>query len=187
MYVWPHSRLPIHLPGKPPVIHSNRRSLKLITLSPLTLALAMVSAQAATRVDLHGQNVALLNSQYKLAAAATGAPSKAKDRHAEILGLDAESDLQVLTSAKDKDGTSHVSLPADLPRRPDLGRAGHRQRRQERQRQEPVRPHGRQPGQRTARRRAGHGEVAGPVDRQERSAGQPRSPRCRSSASPPAR
>ncbi len=89
------------------MIHSNRRSLQLITLSPLTLALAMVSAQAATRVDLHSQNVALLNSQYKLAATSTGAPAKAKDRHAEMLGMDSESDLQVLTSARDADGTNH--------------------------------------------------------------------------------
>ena len=67
----------------------------------------MASAQAATRVDLHSQNVDLLNSQYKLAAIAAGAPTKAKDRHAEMLGLDSESDLQVLTSSRDKDGTNH--------------------------------------------------------------------------------
>ena len=89
------------------MIQSNRRSLQLITLSPLALALAMASAQAATRVDLHSQNVSLLNSQYKLAAIATGAAAKANDRHAEMLGLDADSRLQVLTSAKDKDGTNH--------------------------------------------------------------------------------
>ncbi|MBP8080740.1 MAG: M4 family metallopeptidase [Arenimonas sp.] len=88
------------------MIHSNRRSLQLITLSPLTLALAMVSAQAATRVDLHSQNVALLNSQYKLAAA-TGAPTKASDRHAEMLGLDSDSSLQVLTHNTDPNGTQH--------------------------------------------------------------------------------
>ena len=107
MYVWPQPRPPIHLPGKQPVIHSNRRSLQLITLSPLTLALAMVSAQAATRVDLHNQNVALLNSQYKLAATASGAPTKASDRHAEMLGLDSESSLQVLTHNTDPNGTQH--------------------------------------------------------------------------------
>jgi Zn-dependent metalloprotease/PKD repeat protein len=107
MHVWPHLRLPIHLPpGKPQVIHSNRRSLQLISLTPLALALAMASAQAATRVDLHNQNVSLLNSQYKLAAGA-GAPVKATDRHAEMLGLDSESALQVLTNIQDKDGTSH--------------------------------------------------------------------------------
>ena len=51
------------------MIHSNRRSLSLLALSPLALALAVASAQAATRSDLHNQNVSLLNSQYKLAAA----------------------------------------------------------------------------------------------------------------------
>ena len=89
------------------MIHNNRRSLQLVSLSPLALALAMASASAATRVDLHNQNVSLLSSQYKLAAAATGAPAKPADRHAELLGLDPESRLSVLTTAQDKDGTSH--------------------------------------------------------------------------------
>ena len=88
--------------------HNNRRSIQLIALSPLALALAMASANAATRTDLHSQNVSLLNSQYKLAAAATGTPAKAADRHAEMLGLDSESRLRVLTSAEDKDGTRHT-------------------------------------------------------------------------------
>ena len=78
----------------------------LLALSPLTLALAMASASAATRTDLHQQNVSLLNSQYKLAAGAL--PAQAKDRHAEMLGLDAESDLRVLTQDRDADGTVHV-------------------------------------------------------------------------------
>lgn len=86
------------------MIRTNRRTL--LALSPLTLALAMVSANAATRTDLHDQNVSLLNSQYKLAAGAL--PATAKDRHAEMLGLDAESDLRVLTEARDADGTQHV-------------------------------------------------------------------------------
>jgi vibriolysin len=88
------------------VIKSNRRSLTLIAISPLSLALAMASAQAATRTDLHNQNVSLLNSQYKLAAA-SGAPTNARDRHAEMLGLDADSALVVLTQDTDKDGTQH--------------------------------------------------------------------------------
>ena len=88
------------------MIKSNRRSLTLVALSPLSLALAMASAQAATRTDLHNQNVSLLNSQYKLAAA-SGAPTNARDRHAEMLGLDADSALVVLTQDTDKDGTQH--------------------------------------------------------------------------------
>ena len=89
------------------MIHSSRRSLQLLTLSPLTLALAMASAHAATRVDLHGQNVSLLNSQFKLAAASAGVAAKPQDRHAEMLGLDSESALSILTENADKDGTRH--------------------------------------------------------------------------------
>ena len=87
------------------MIHSNRRSLQLVSLS--ALALAVASANAATRVDLHNQNVTLLNSQYRIAALTAGTPVKAADRHAEMIGLDAESGLRVLTQAQDKDGTTH--------------------------------------------------------------------------------
>ncbi len=89
------------------MIQSNRRTLQLITLSPLTLALAMASAQAATRTELHNQNVSLLNSQYKSAALVTGRATLPQVRHAELLGLDADSRLQVLTSNTDADGTRH--------------------------------------------------------------------------------
>jgi Zn-dependent metalloprotease len=88
------------------VIHTNRRTLQLLTLSPLALALSM-AASAATRTELHSQNVSLLNSQYKAVAAATGRPALAADRHAELLGLDAESRLTVLDKNTDADGTSH--------------------------------------------------------------------------------
>ena len=87
------------------MIQSNRRTL--LALSPLALALAMASAHAANRSDLHQQDVSLLNSQYK-AAAAGRMPAQAKDRHAEMLGLDSESDLRILTQDRDADGTQHV-------------------------------------------------------------------------------
>lgn len=67
----------------------------------------MATAQAATRVDLHGQDVAQLNQQYQAAALSLGTPSDPKLKHAEMLGLDADSSLQVLTTAKDKNGTTH--------------------------------------------------------------------------------
>jgi Zn-dependent metalloprotease len=67
----------------------------------------MASAQAATRVDLHSQNVALLNSQYQAAARAVGAPADVKQRHAEMLGLDSESLLQVLNTERDANGSTH--------------------------------------------------------------------------------
>jgi pseudolysin/vibriolysin len=88
-------------------MHSSSRVRCLAVLSPLAFALAAVSAQAATRVDLHKQDVAQLYKQYKAASARLGAPAKAGDRHAEMLSLDADSALQLLTSAKDADGTTH--------------------------------------------------------------------------------
>ncbi len=88
------------------MIHSNRRTLQLLTLTPLALAFAM-SASAAGRTDLHGQNVSLLNSQYKAATARAGAPASRADRHAEMLGLDTESRLAVLTHDVDADGSNH--------------------------------------------------------------------------------
>jgi pseudolysin/vibriolysin len=79
-----------------------------------------MSASAATRNDLHSQNVSLLNSQYK-AAARTGMPVRAEDRHAELLGLDTESRLTVLTRNQDAGRQHALPLPADLPRHPGLG------------------------------------------------------------------
>ena len=106
------------------MIHSNRRTLKLVSLSPLALALAMASASAATRTDLHNQNVSLLNSQYKLAVAATGAPAKAIDRHEEmLLGADRDSHLQVLKTNKDKDGTTHVRYQQTFRGKPIFGQS----------------------------------------------------------------
>ena len=88
---------------------SNRhRATSVIALSPLLLAFAAVSANAATRVDLQKQNVAQLNTQYQTASAKAGGAAKiAKERHAELLGLDANSKLEVLTSKTDSDGTRH--------------------------------------------------------------------------------
>ncbi len=87
---------------------SRYRATSVIALSPLLLAFAAVSANAATRVDLQKQNVAQLNAQYQTASAKAGGVAKiAKERHAELLGLDANSKLEVLTSKTDSDGTRH--------------------------------------------------------------------------------
>lgn len=86
---------------------SNQPSPRLIALSVSVALFAAGNAQAASRVDLHSQNVGQLNQQYRIASAGVGAPSRANDRHAEMLGLDPESRLQLLTSAKDPDGTRH--------------------------------------------------------------------------------
>jgi Zn-dependent metalloprotease/PKD repeat protein len=88
------------------VIHTNRRTLQLLALSPLALAMAM-SASAATRTELHNQNISLLNSQYKSAALQAGSLARPEDRHAAMLGLDSESRLRVLTHNVDADGTNH--------------------------------------------------------------------------------
>ena len=88
-------------------MNATTRSLSLLAVSPLAFALAMASAQAAERVDLHQLNVGQVNKQYHAVAAKLGMPAQANARHAELVGLDADSGLQVLTSATDRDGTKH--------------------------------------------------------------------------------
>ncbi len=87
----------------------NRHHAKgLIALSPLVLAFAALSANAATRVDLQKKNIAQINSQYQAAVAKSGGPAKlAKVRHAELLSMDSESQLEVLNSKVDANGTRH--------------------------------------------------------------------------------
>jgi vibriolysin len=87
---------------------NRHRATSIIALSPLVLAFAAISANAATRVDLQKQNVAQLNTQYQTASAKVGGVAKlAKDRHAELLSMDVDSKLEVLNSKTDKDGTRH--------------------------------------------------------------------------------
>ena len=87
---------------------NRHRATSVIALSPLLLAFAAVSANAATRVDLQKQNVAQLNAQYQVASAKAGGVAKiAKERHAELLNLDVDSKLDILTSKTDSDGTRH--------------------------------------------------------------------------------
>ncbi|MGH8106531.1 MAG: peptidase M4 family protein, partial [Arenimonas sp.] len=87
---------------------NRHRATSVIALSPLLLAFAAVSASAATRVDLQKQNVAQVNTQYQIASNKAGGAAKiAKERHAELLGMDVDSKLEVLTSKTDSDGTRH--------------------------------------------------------------------------------
>jgi Zn-dependent metalloprotease/PKD repeat protein len=72
----------------------------------IALVLAAGSVQAASRTDLHGQDVRQLNQQYKAATATLGS-ARANERHAELLGLDAESALVQIGLITDKDGTKH--------------------------------------------------------------------------------
>ena len=83
------------------------RNRYLVALSPLAFALAAMSAQAATRADLHSLDVVQLNHQYQLASATVGAPAQISLKHAELIGLDARSSLQTLATSRDSNGTVH--------------------------------------------------------------------------------
>jgi Zn-dependent metalloprotease len=87
-----------------------RNRVSALRHSPLALAvvclLLSVDSSAATRSDLNKTDLARLNHQYALAAQGLGAAS-AQERHAELLGLDAESRLQILTHYSDRDGTHY--------------------------------------------------------------------------------
>ncbi|NUS38980.1 MAG: peptidase M4 family protein [Lysobacter sp.] len=88
------------------MLQSSYRSLCLLALSPLALGLAG-AADAAKRVDLHALSVAQLNHQYQAATAGLAVASQANQRHAELLGLDAQSGLKQVNFAQDADGTKH--------------------------------------------------------------------------------
>ncbi len=88
-------------------MHSSSRNRHLVALTPLAFALAAVSAQAATRTDLHKLDVAQVNHQYLVASATLGHAVQPRQRHAEMLGLDGNSALQVLSTSQDSNGTRH--------------------------------------------------------------------------------
>src|SRR5262245_12351131 len=78
------------------------------SLSLLALGLAASDAtRAATRVELADFHVARLAAQYRAAVRATGPAASANERHAEWIGLDRDSDLQLLRVEQDADGTRH--------------------------------------------------------------------------------
>jgi Zn-dependent metalloprotease len=88
-------------------MHSSNRHRYLVALTPLAFALVAMSAQAATRVELHSLDVAQANHQYSVASAAVGAPASVSMKHAELLGLDANSSLQTLAASHDSNGSMH--------------------------------------------------------------------------------
>ena len=71
------------------------------------MSVLAASAQAATRMDLHDQSVERLSASYAAATNGMGSPAQASERHAELLGLDADSSLQALAVTRDGDGTTH--------------------------------------------------------------------------------
>src|SRR5690606_5729554 len=89
------------------VMHSSSRVRSLAVLSPLAFALAATSAQASTHVNPHEREAGHMYKPSRAAAARIGAPANVADRHAEMLGLGADSGLRLLTSATDADGTRH--------------------------------------------------------------------------------
>ncbi len=80
-----------------------------INVSLLAAAIASVtfSAQAATQVDLHREDVRLINAQYRAASKTMGTPATPRLKHAEMLGLDANSSLKELRVVRDSDGDVH--------------------------------------------------------------------------------
>ena len=72
-----------------------------------TLALSAGTAIAAQRVDLQRLDATRVNQQYKAVAARVGVAAKAREKHAEMLGLDADSSLRELRTHIDRDGTKH--------------------------------------------------------------------------------
>ena len=62
-----------------------------------TLALFAGGASAADRVELQGLNVGQLKKQYNAAVAQRGASAMAHERHAQLIGLDTESNLVLKT------------------------------------------------------------------------------------------
>ena len=86
---------------------SSRTNLRLQLAVAAALAVAASGAQAATRSDLHRTDLAQVNHQYRLASAASGLATQAHERHAELLGLDVESRLQVLNHRQDREGTHY--------------------------------------------------------------------------------
>ena len=73
-----------------------------------TLALVAGGVSAADRIDLHGRNIAQVNQQHQAVAVRMGAAATPRDRHAEMLAMEPESQLSVLQSAQDRNGSRHT-------------------------------------------------------------------------------
>ncbi|MEZ5463527.1 M4 family metallopeptidase [Dokdonella sp.] len=89
------------------MIKSNCRGSVLVALTPLVLGILAASASAATRNDLHQQDVQSLNRNYAAATQSLGAAASSNERHAEALGMDGESTLRTIREKTDTDGTRH--------------------------------------------------------------------------------
>jgi vibriolysin len=88
------------------VKNSSKRSFRLhaltaLAFSPLALAVTAFSAHAAGRVDLSLRDLPQLKRQYDSAVAAQGEPAMAHARHAQVIGLGAESHLLLRKRSND--------------------------------------------------------------------------------------
>ncbi len=95
----------IHFRGYHFVIRNHRLAA---LAAATTLALTAQGAIAAQRTDLHRLNVTQVNAQNKLVSARAGIALQARERHAEMLNMDANSNLRELRTSIDKDGTRHT-------------------------------------------------------------------------------
>ncbi len=76
-------------------------------VAAIAVGLSASAAEAATRTDLHRTDLAQANHQYRLATQGAGAAAGTSERHAELLGLDAESRLEVINHRQDREGTHY--------------------------------------------------------------------------------
>src|SRR5690606_21769197 len=90
------------------VSHSKKHSLALVAMTPLALACLAMSAQAATRVNLHQQDVSAINARHANANIAIGVSKQASVRHAELLGLGPDSALAVIKAGTSRDGVRNT-------------------------------------------------------------------------------
>ena len=86
----------------------NAKHVSVLALTPLALGLFAASASAANRVDLHQINIDRAVADYNSATRSVGPARNARERHAEIIGLDANSSLGVIRTDTDVDGTQHI-------------------------------------------------------------------------------
>jgi vibriolysin len=105
--IMPRKRVPFHfIPGIITVIKTF--STKKTTLVIATaLALASPLAMSATRVDLHSKDVSVVNKSYRAASVGLAGTVATKERHAELLGMDANSKLEVMSQVAEKNGDTH--------------------------------------------------------------------------------
>jgi Zn-dependent metalloprotease len=84
-----------------------RNSLNLLALSPLAFALVCTPAFAASRTDLHKQDVRKLEIQYRAATARAGIAATKADRHAELLTLEPQSNLRLVRTTTSGGAKNH--------------------------------------------------------------------------------